>query len=277
MTSSTMSGVRGYRRLTLANTFTKALTDRMLLVSIVGVALGAMSVTLGPMFLSLEESLGEMLSAMPESFLALVGGVDMATPAGWYSGEMYSIMVPFAVIYVAVASASKAFAGEVEDGTMGPLIANPVSRTRVAVDKIVAMCLHVAIAATLIGVGTWVGVVVAGLAIPTSHIVAITVHLTLLGIVFGALAALLSILTARRTAALLIAVGLALVAYVWSSFLPLIDSISGLANLSPWYHYIGVDPLVDGFEWSSLGLLAILGILLAVGSIAVFKRRDIPG
>ena len=98
-------------------------------------------------------------SQFPEEILAIAGGADMATASGWYTGEMYSIVVPFAVMFVAAASAARAFGGEVENETMGLVMSTPTRRTRLAIDKAVAMVLHVFIAAGLIGLMTWIGIV----------------------------------------------------------------------------------------------------------------------
>lgn len=277
MTTMTVDGVRGYRRLVLANTFSKAVADRMLLAVIAGAALALMNVAMGPMFVSMADSIAEMMSSMPDSFMAIAAGADMATPAGFYTGEVYSIMAPFVVIYVALASITKAFAGEVEDMSMGLLIANPVSRTRLAVNKFLAMIVHAIVAASLIGLGTWLGVTIGGLDVATSNIVAITVHLAVLAVMFGALAMVISVVSGRRLVALLSVFMIALVAYLWSGFVPLVDSIASLANLSPWHHYIGGDPLSQGVDLGSLALLVVLTAVFVGTGIALFRRRDIPG
>jgi len=277
MTSPALPGISGLHRITLTSTLTKAVSDRLLVATLTGVGIGLMSLMMGPMFLSLADSIAEMMETLPDSFLAIAAGADMGTAPGWYTGEMYSIMAPLAVIFVGVWSASKAFAGEIEERTMGILIANPVRRVRLAVDKLVAMAVHIIVTAGLIGLGTWIGVTIAGLEVETSAIVAITVHLTLLAIFFGALAAFISIAIGRRMVAVLVVILLALVAYLWSGFVPLVDSIAGLAGLSPWHHYIGSNPLTSGMDWASAALLGILGIVVAAATVKLFERRDIPG
>lgn len=276
MTSTTMNGVRSYQRLALTNSFTKALADRALLVLIAGLGMGALNVMMGPMFLALEDAIEEMLEAMPESIMAIAGGADMATASGFYTGEMYSIMVPFAVIYVAVASAAKAFGGEVENQTIGLVAASPIRRTRLASDKVAAMVIHAFVAAAIMGLGVWIGAVIADLDISTANIVAITVMVTLLACGVGGLAMVISIITRRGTMAILVAMLVAVLAYAWSSFVPMADTIADWAWLSPWHQYIGTDPLGSGIDWPSAALLAILAIIPLVAGVYLFRRRDIP-
>jgi ABC-2 type transport system permease protein len=275
MTTTTLPGVRGYRRLTLSNTFTKAIADRMLLALIVGGGLGAMSLSMGPMFVALEDTIIEMMAQFPESILSIAGGADMATPAGWYTGEMYSIMAPFAVIFVAISSAARAFGGEMENNTIGLVMATPTRRTRLAVNKAVAMVIHVAIAATIMALGTWVGIAVSGIDITLGDVLAITLMLILIASATGGLAMLISIITGRGTISMLLAALVAVFAYVWSSFVPLANTIADLAWLSPWHHYIATDPMGSGVDWASATLLAIVAIIPIAIAVYLFKRRDI--
>jgi len=278
MTSTTTAlQVRGYRRVALTNSFTKAIADRLFLALIVGVGLGAMGLAMGPMFIALEETIIEMMASFPDAILSIAGGADMATPSGWYTGEMYSIMAPFAVIFVAIASAARAFGGEMEHQTIGLVMATPTRRTRLAFHKAVAMVVHVIIAATLMALGTWVGIVISGIAITLGAVLAMTLMLILIASATGGLAMLLSVTTGRGTAAMLLAALVAVFAYVWSSFVPMADAIAGLAWLSPWHHYIATDPMGQGIDWASAALLAILAVIPMVTGVYLFRRRDIAG
>ena len=276
MTTSTIQGVRGYRRFSLTNTFTKAIADRLLVAIVVGLGAGAMGLSMGPMWLALEDVIGEMLSQFPPEILAIAGGADMATASGWYTGEMYSIVVPFAVMFVAAASAARAFGGEVENGTMGLVMATPTRRTRLATDKAVAMILHVLIAAGLIGLLTYIGIVISGIDISLLDVAAITLMLSLLSVFVGGIAMVISILAGRGTLAILLGMLVGVVMYVWSSVLPMSETTAELAWLSPWHHYIATDPMGSGIDWASAALLTILAVVPLVVGVYVFKRRDIP-
>jgi len=276
MTTTTIQGVRGYRRIAITNSLTKAIADRLLLAVIVGLGAGAMGFTMGPMWLALEDVIGEMLSQFPPEILAIAGGADMATASGWYTGEMYSIVVPFAVMFVAVASAARAFGGEVENGTIGLIMATPTRRTRLATDKAVAMVLHVLIAAGLIGLLTYIGIVLSGIDISLLDIAAITFMLSLLSVFVGGIAMVISIIAARGTLAILLGLLVGVVMYMWSSVMPMSESLTELAWLSPWHHYIATDPMGSGVDWASAALLTILAIVPLVIGVYLFKRRDIP-
>ena len=277
MTTTTIPGVRPWQRFALTNTLTKAIADRMLLVVIAGLAMGAMNLLLGPMYLALVDVLDEMLSQMPEELFAIAGGVDMATPTGWYTGEMYSIMVPFVLMFVAASSAARAFGGEMENGTLGLVMSTPTRRTRIALDKVVAMIVHVVLASAIIAALTYVGILVAGLDIGFDDVLAIHLMVTLLSIFVGGIAMVVSIISGRGVLAILLAMLAGVVMYAISAFLPMAGNelINDLAWLSPWQHFIATDPMGSGVDWASAALLAILAVIPLVLSVYLFKRRDV--
>jgi ABC-2 type transport system permease protein len=267
--------VRPWQRLALAGVFSKAVADRLPTALVVGGLMGLMGLVLGPMFGPMQDSIGRLMALLPEGFTSFFGGADMATPSGFLNGEMYSMMAPAAVILVAVVSAGKALAGELEAGSMGLLAINPLSRRRIATDKAAAMLIHVAIAALLTGLGVWIGILLGGLPIDAVNVLAVSLHLGLLGAATGALALLLSVVLGRRVASMLLAAAVAFVAYVVAAFLPLSASLEGLVSLSPWYHYNGSDPLSNGVAWFSAAILALLTGLLLVAAVWRFERRDL--
>jgi ABC-2 type transport system permease protein len=189
---------------------------------------------------------------------------------------MYSIVVPFAVILVAIISSARAFGGEVEARTIGLVMSTPTRRSRLAAHKLIAMVVHVTLAAGLTALGTWIGVAVMGLDLSLGGIVAITFMLALLSVAAGSLAMLVSVATGRGNLAILVTALVAVAAYAWSSFVPLADPIADLAWLSPWHHYIGTDPITEGVDPLSAAWLAILAAVPMILGVRVFRRRDIP-
>ncbi len=273
--TTTLPGVRSYQRLALSNSLTKAVMDRLLLTLIVGLGVGAMGLIMGPMWLALEDIIGEMLSQFPESIMAIAGGADMATASGWYTGEMYSIVVPFAVMFVAASSAARAFGGEMENETIGLVMSTPTRRTRLATNKVLAMVIHVVMAAGLVGLMVWIGIAASGIDIGIGNIVAISLMLSLLSVFVGGISMVVSIVSGRGVVAILAGMLVAIVMYAWSSFVPMADAIADLAWLSPWHHYIGTDPLGSGVDWASAALLVVLAVVPLAFSVYLFKRRDI--
>ena len=65
----------------------------------------------------------------------------MSTPEGWYTLETFGLMAPVGVILVTAIMGAGAFAGEESRRTMGMLLANPISRSRIVFEKAIPMVL----------------------------------------------------------------------------------------------------------------------------------------
>jgi ABC-2 type transport system permease protein len=118
-----------------------------------------MGVVMGPMFALIDDAPAGMLEGFPEVLLALFGGGDMTTPEGWYQLEPFGMMAPISVMVVTVAVGAGALAGEEERRTMGLLLASPVSRTTVVLQKTVAMVLY----GVVVGIAIFAGVAIGSL------------------------------------------------------------------------------------------------------------------
>ncbi len=102
-------------------------------------------------------------------------------------------------------------------------------------------------------------------------------HLALLGVVFGALALALSASTGRTGLSRGIPAVLAVLAYIVNALAPLVDVFDRIRQVSPFFQYIGHDPLRQGTAWDSV-LVSVLTIAVLVAlAVAGFRRRDVAG
>src|SRR5581483_5163390 len=75
---------------------------------------------------------------IPPALQAIVGvELQIGTPAGFLSAEYYSWITILLIVYVAI-EGTGAIAGEESAGTMDLLLAQPVSRSRVVLEKALA-------------------------------------------------------------------------------------------------------------------------------------------
>jgi ABC-2 type transport system permease protein len=234
-----------------------------------------MGVMIGPMYNLIDEALAGFTDNFPDALLALFGGGDIATPEGWYQVETFGMMAPIAVMVVTVMIGARALAGEEERRTMGLLLANPIKRSKVVIEKTVAMVLYAFVVGFATFAGVAVGSLAGGLGMNMGNIAATSLLVTLLGLAFGALALALSAATGRVRVAVFGTVGAALSFHLFNAFLPLNDSLAGYAKWSPFYYYLSSDPLVNGMHWGHGALLAGLAVGLIVLSVALFDRRDL--
>ena len=259
----------------VSHIWVKTASEHQVLLYIAASGMFVMTVIIGPMYNLIEDSLKTLGDSIPEELMALFGGGNMSTPEGWYQVEMFGLMLPIATITVAVVVGTAAIAGEENKNTMGLLLANPVRRSTVILQKTGTMVLFAAIVGAAAFLGTMAGSLLGDLGLDVRNVAAASALGTLLGLVFGAIALALGAATGRTQIAAYGATGLAVVSFVANGFLPLSDSLEGLARFQPFYYYLTSDPLNNGMDWAHAGVLVGLIVVFVLAALALFQRRDL--
>lgn len=260
----------------VSHIWVKATSEHQALLFITsGIMFTIMGVLMGPMYVAIEDDIASVGDDFPEAIMALAGDGDMSTPEGWFQVETFSLMAPIAIMVVTVVVGARALAGEEAGRTMGLLLANPIRRSRVVLEKALAMVVY----ATSVGASTFAGVAIAnlisGLGMSYGRILSTVVLVTLLGLAFGALALALSAATGRTRIAVYGTVGAAFTSHLLNSFLPLSDSLAGWARFMPHYYSLSSDPLNRGMHWGHAALLASVVVMLIASAVFAFNRRDL--
>lgn len=222
--------------------------------------------------------LNKLIEDYPEAlkgFIAFGGEVDYASAAGYLGSELFSLMIPLLFLVAAIANGAGAIAGEEERGTLELLLANPVSRRRVVLEKVAALVAELAGLGAVLWLSLWAGTRLAGMDIAVAHLGAAVVSTLLLAFLFGGLALALGAASGRRSVAIGVSTALAVLTYFVNSLAPLVDAFDAVSRLSPFYHYAASDPLRHGLELGHVGFLAALGAATVVAAIALFDRRDV--
>ena len=220
----------------------------------------------------------KLIDQMPQAYRALFTtgtGVDFTTPAGYLNTELLTFMGPLLLMVYAIGSGSSALAGEEERGTIELLLANPISRSRVALGKFAALV----VGTTTLSAVLWLALVAegsaAGMALPVGRSGAALLQLDLLGILFGTTALCVGALTGRLALSRAVPVLVAVTMYLVNGLGPMVRWMRPLRPTSPFFQYIGNDPLRNGLSVRGLiVLVASAGVVLALG-LASYRRRDL--
>jgi ABC-2 type transport system permease protein len=256
---------------------TFALAVRLRIRSTVLTALGMASVILmvGALFPAVGDSIGKL--DLPKGVSELLGGADYGTITGWMRSEIGAVYGPLVIAATAITAAAGSTAGEEESGIVGLVLAHPIGRPRLVLEKTAG----VAVGVLVIAFGTWlglvVGVAVAGGGIGLGDQAALAVHLAFFGFASGALALALAGITGRRAIAAGGAGAFAVAGFLINGFAPLVDGISWLKYASPFYYYAGHDPLGNGIHVGDLAMLGAVTVVLTVIAALTFRRRDLRG
>lgn len=261
----------------LRSVFGKTLWDQRR--GIIGWSMGIAAV--GVMYASFYPSMAnpDMAAAMeafPEGMLDALGFADITSPSGYLAGTTYGLLGPVLMIIFASTMGARAIAGEEEAGRLDLLLAHPIDRGSVLVQRAGALLVAVAVS----GIALFaVMSAAAGPAqyeeIGAANLGAATVQLVLLGTFFGALALSVGGLTGRRGLALATVAMVGIVTYFANTLGPSVDAIAWSQDLSPFHYYSGGQPLVNGWPLvDGLILLLAAAVLVAIGVVG-FRRRDV--
>jgi ABC-2 type transport system permease protein len=224
-------------------------------------------------FLDLQELLDQMPPAIRQMFSMSELGVG--TPEGFLNMELFSFVAPLLIFAYTVSVGGSATAGEEERGTMDLLLANPLPRWRVIVEKSAAFVLG----SIVIGVGMWlgaaVGALISGVELDLGLVGQALTSVVLLGLAFGAFAMALGAVTGRRGAAAAIALMVAVASFFLNGLGSLVDWLDPWRPVSPFYHYISNDPLLHGLDLGHAAVLVVLAVVFTAVAAVAFERRDL--
>jgi ABC-2 type transport system permease protein len=222
--------------------------------------------------------LNKLVESYPEAlkaFIAFGGQFDFTSAAGYLGSELFSFMIPALFLVATIGNGAGSIAGEEERGTLDLLLSAPLSRTRVAVEKLGAMVAEVAGLGLVLWLALWVGALAFGMNISAAHLGAAVIVLVVLAAAYGAISFMLAAATGRKALAVGGTVALAVSAYLVNSLASLVDVLGPFQTASPFYHYTAGDPLHQGLDpWHTLFLL-VVGAVAAVAGVVLFARRDV--
>ena len=262
--SAWMKGVRDQRRALLAWATS--------LVLLVGMYAGFYPSLHGSSNYS--DLIDQMPTALRDLFTGGAGG-DLSSGPGYIYMEVLSFMAPTLLLVYAIGVGAQAIAGEEERRTLELLLATPLTRSRLVIDKWFALAAGTVVLTAAMGVAVVGFGAATGMGLSTINVVAAMVHLALLAMVFGTCALLVGAATGRVALARGIPAGLAVVAYLVNGFGVSVSWLTPARRFSPFYQYVGHDPIRDGFSLFAVAVAAGTSIVLVAGAIRAIRRRDI--
>ena len=200
---------------------------------------------------------------------------DLTSPEGFLNSQLMFLMVPLLLIVFAIWLGTGAIAGEERRGTLDVLLANPVTRSRVLLEKLAALVVATLVLAFLMWLGTTIAAAAIGMDVSFSRLAEAMLSAWLLGVLFGALALAIGSATGKISVSVGLAGAVAVVSYFLNALAPVVDAVEPLRNLSPFHYYIGADPLTNGIDLAHAAVLVGLTLALVVVATVTFERRDL--
>jgi ABC-2 type transport system permease protein len=264
----------------LRNVFLKTLADTRRALVWWSLGLTGMAALMIAVYPTVRDNpdLNKMVRDYPEAlkaFIAFGGELDYVSGAGYLGSELFSFMVPLLLLVAAIGAGARAIAGEQEQGTLDLLLANPISRRRLVLEKLAALAAEVGLLALVLWLSLLIGVEAVSMDVSATHLAAATTSAALLALGFGAIALLVGAATGRRAVAIGVAAASAVAAYLVNSLAALVDVLVPVKQASPFYHYVASDPLRHGLALDHVAFLVVLASVAAALAALAFDRRDL--
>jgi ABC-2 type transport system permease protein len=261
----------------LRSVFSKFLWDQRRGILLWAVGLAAVGAGYAAFYPTLNSpEMIEFMEAYPREIMDAMGITDLTSPEGYLGGTTYGLLGPLLIIFIAASIGGRAVAGEEEAGRLDAILAHPVTRASLVIQRALAMVVAIAVpgAVLLAAMAALAGPAEFG-EIGVANLAAASVQLVLLGVFFGALALAIGAITGSRGLALGAVALVAVLTYFANNLGPSVDWLAWSEGLSPFHWYAGEEALRGGLQVTgSLLLIGVSIVLVTLGAIG-FQRRDV--
>ncbi len=220
--------------------------------------------------------LNEILQSMPEALIkSLVGDyLDFVSPAGYVTTEL-NLTMALLFITFGVVQGAQLLAGEEERGTLDILLANPLSRCRLLLEKSAALAVMLALQVFILWVSIVLGAMAVKMEIGWDKLAALCFMGWLLGIFHGALALGLGAYFGKPGVAGGLSGAVALFGYTLNTMALAIEKLEAWKVLSPFYYYMANDPARNGLALRDVSVLLGCALIFIAVGLWRYERRDL--
>lgn len=222
----------------------------------------------------------DVMASLPAAIRAMIGfdaAVPLTSPAGYLHARMFSTIAPVLLVVFGIGVGAQAIGGLEEAGQLEPLLANPVTRTRLAVERYLAgvgllVLLTAVLAAATVGLAAAVGALDG---VRMTGLLGACAAAGALALLHQSLAYAIGAGTGRRGPAVGASAAVAVGGYLVYSLLSLVDDLAPLRYATPWYWYLQRNMLAHGVPAAAIIVPLTLSVVLLALGLALFRRRDL--
>lgn len=220
--------------------------------------------------------MADAINAYPPALLDALGFTDVTTAAGYVGSTTFGLLGPILILVFGAALGGAAIAGEEEAGRLDLVLAHPVTRWGVVVQRFAALVV------AMTGAGLLLAVTLLAISGPAdlgdlgaANVLAACVQLALLGVLFGALALGVGAATGRRGLANAVVAIVGVAGFLANNLGPSVSGLEWVQRLSPFFYQGGGAPLRNGLQVADSLILVIASLVLVAAGGLLFDRRDV--
>lgn len=257
------------------NTLLKTLYEKRWGVLWWSVAMFAMTLFVVILFPTFQESFGASLQDVPDSLKSMFGeAADYQTIEGFLELQVFMQMIFLTFIY-GIILFTGLIAGDEGEGTLQTLLAQPISRTRVYIEKLIAGMIILGVVSLAMAAGSLVGVGLIGESVSLMGIFEVTFAQWLTALVLSLVGFMIGAATGSRGMAGALAGIFAFVSYLVTSLVGTVTALEPINHLSPFKYFNNSKILYNGLDLGNMAILAGISLVLIIIGWVLFIKRDI--
>jgi ABC-2 type transport system permease protein len=260
----------------LKTVFLKTLFEKRYTILIWTLAVLVLNIAIIQLFPALRDVFSSTIENMPPELAGWFGDGEIWTSIRGYvgleiMGQMGIIVIIFGIIFPI-----STFASEEDSGLLATQLSRPLSRLRYLIEKYAALLAAIFILMVGFTLGTFLGTIIVGDAIPLTELIVPMTAVTLIVVVFTSLTFAISAATRLGKTLSGVLVGFyAFASYFLTSLGATSDTVKAISKLTPHYYY-NTPPVIDnGLELKNVIILLAIALVPLIISIIIFLKRDI--
>ncbi|MGH7722193.1 MAG: ABC transporter permease [Candidatus Dormibacteria bacterium] len=225
-------------------------------------------------------ALDKTFASLPSSVQAALGlapGSALTSPVGYLNSQFFANVLPVMMLVFALGFGAWAVSGDEGSGMLELILANPVSRVRIVVERASALLVMLAVltavtALTLVALAPLAGL---GAGAPAARIIEATLACAGLALTYGTLALAVGAATGSRAAALAVSSAAAVAGFVLQGLAEQVTALRPLRAAMPWHWLIDGNALGAGLGVQN-GLLPVaVSLAMIIAAAILWSRRDL--
>lgn len=257
---------------------TRILFEKRWFIAGWSLAFGTMSSLIMMFYPSFSQSDGveNLTRSVPKQLQGFIGDPSVfASLDGFITGQVYDVRMSLLLIIMTTILAVSLTIREEEQGDLHTLLATPLSRDRIMIEKFFAALFIIGVLNLISTLGITLGIVALGETIPYLLLLQLGALSTLFGVVAFSIAFSLGLATGRRGVTLLISLTVAIGSYLLSTFARAVEWLQPWERFSLIHYYDTAGIREGSFENTNLWVFAMLLIVTLGYGLVNFRRRDI--
>jgi ABC-2 type transport system permease protein len=219
--------------------------------------------------------INQQFQNLPPALKSIAGlSGDFNTVPGYYGSQIFGKTMPMVAAVLGI-MLGISLATEEEDGTLQTLLAAPVSRTRVYLSKWFAPVLIFASLMVGLAMGLGISLWQQSLSLDVVKVIEATANVWVFLVFFLSLTYAVAAIFGKRSIAIAVSSILAVSGYFLNAMAAGVEALKPYDKLSVYYYYGSENVLVKGLNFTHVGIMAGVSIVLLIIGGLIFARRNI--